>query len=36
MKAMILLLIGCIAIADSAPAATNVKCVGNSSDLTVR
>jgi hypothetical protein len=34
MKAMILLLIGCIAIADSAPAATNVKCVGNSSDLT--
>ncbi len=34
MKATILPLIGCIAIADSAPAATNVKCVESSRDLT--
>jgi len=34
MKAVTFFLIGCIAIADSALAATNVKCVGNSGDLT--
>jgi hypothetical protein len=34
MKAMILLLLGCTAIVDSALAATNVKCVGSSSELT--
>jgi len=33
MKATILLLMGCIAIVDSAQAATIVKCVGSSSDL---
>jgi hypothetical protein len=33
MKVMLLLLLGCTAIVDSAPAATNIKCVASSSDL---
>ena len=34
MRVTILLLMGCMAIGDSAQAATNIKCVGSSNDLT--